>query len=179
MFHHDPGTDLQWEVGSGDGEDSKALFDHTTHTGAGHYLYVPIRVSSEGYTAGLLSAPLTNNGSCSPKVFYHLNGRHVGNLTLWASYQDGSVVGEKIGRKPQSGDRECLQLYFFLVRNLNGLDVWRPIVLDTVLSAQHPFQIVVEAFIQTETLSGDLALDDWTFPPGCSFYSGVWTSSTR
>ena len=179
MFHHDPSTDLQWEVGSGDGGDSQALFDHTTHTGAGHYLYVPVRVSSEGYTAGLLSAPLTNNGSCSPKVFYHLNGRQVGNLTLWARYQDGSLVGEKIGRKPQPCPSQYLQCYFFLVRSLNGLDVWRPIVLDTVVSAQHPFQIVVEAFIQTETLSGDLALDDWTFPPGCSFYGGVWSSSTR
>ena len=97
MFSHDPATDLEWEVGSGDGGDSNVLFDHTTHTGAGHYLYVPVRVSSEGYTAGLRSAPLTNNGSCSPKVFYHLNGGHVGNLSLWASYQDGSVVGEKIG----------------------------------------------------------------------------------
>ena len=103
MFSHDPSTDLQWEVGSGDGAESGALFDHTTHTGAGHYLYVPVRVSSQGYTAGLLSVPLTNNGTCSPKVFYHLNGRHVGNLSVWATYQDGSIVGEKIGRKHQSG----------------------------------------------------------------------------
>ena len=69
--------------------------------------------------------------------------------------------------------------YLSLVRSLDGLDVWRPLVLDTIISAQHPFQIVVQAFIQTESLAGDLALDDWTFPPGCSFYSGVWSSSTR
>ena len=72
MFHHDPGTDLQWEVGSGDGEDSKALFDHTTHTGAGHYLYVPIRVSSEGYTAGLLSAPARRTWGRSAMDNYRL-----------------------------------------------------------------------------------------------------------
>ena len=98
MFRPDPGSDQEWEVGTGGREqESFPLYDHTTHTAAGHYLYVPVRVSSEGYTAGLLSVPLTSNGSCSPKVFYHLYGRHVGSLSVWARYQDGTVVGEKIG----------------------------------------------------------------------------------
>ena len=98
MFSSLAGTDQEWEVGTGgEQEESNALYDHTTHTGAGHYLYVPIRVSSSGYTAGLVSKPLTNKGSCSPKVFYHLYGRQVGNLSLWVRYQDGTTVGDTIG----------------------------------------------------------------------------------
>ena len=65
------------------------------------------------------------------------------------------------------------------MRDLDGLNVWRPIVLNSAIQAQHPFQIVVEAVIQTETLTGDLALDDWTFPPGCAFYTGDWSTRTR
>ena len=98
MFSYDPTTDQEWEVGRGEEEEeSNPLFDHTTHSPAGHYLYVPIRVSSEGYSAGLLSVPLTNNGSCRPSVFYHLYGGHVGTLSVWTRYQDGTLVGEKIG----------------------------------------------------------------------------------
>ena len=57
--------------------------------------------------------------------------------------------------------------------------MWRPLVVESASLAQEPFQIVVSAVIKTETLTGDLALDDWTFPPGCSFYTGEWNSSTR
>ena len=57
--------------------------------------------------------------------------------------------------------------------------MWRPLVVESTSLAQEPFQIVVSAVIKTETLTGDLALDDWTFPPGCSFYTGEWNSSTR
>ena len=52
-------------------------------------------------------------------------------------------------------------------------------MVESASLAQEPFQIVVSAVIKTETLTGDLALDDWTFPPGCSFYTGEWNSSTR
>ena len=117
------------------------------------------------------AAPRSSIISMADMLATSQSGPPIKTAVLWERRLVGNI------RVVQS--YSAVSSYLSLVRNLDGLDVWRPLVLDTIISAQHPFQIVVQAFIQTESLAGDLALDDWTFPPGCSFYSGVWSSSTR
>ena len=157
LFTSDESADLSWQLGSSESLGSAALaptFDHTNFDQSGHFLFLPLNERREGERARLFSKPLEPSQSCTPRFFYHLNGLDVGAIRMYARYEDSSHTGQQFEATGDHGN------------------VWRAGNVQ-VGATTEPWELVVEAEAG-EGLRGDLALDDFSLPPGCRFYDGPW-----
>ena len=155
LFTQDTSDDIDWEVGRG--EDNVAVaprFDHTHFDQYSRFLYLPLDKGEKSNVARLITKPLMASKTCRPRFFYHMYGHDVGALQVWARYEDGHQVGDRF------------------VQTENELNIWKPASLEG-FNALHPFEIVVEGSIGMSS-KGDIAIDDFTLSPGCSFYTGPW-----
>jgi hypothetical protein len=158
LFTSDPEADLSWQLASAEELGAGALaptFDHTRFDRTGHFLYLPLSARKEGEKARMYSRPLEATTLCTPRFFYHLYGAEVGALRVFGRYEDGSHVGQALFEK--TGDQG---------------NVWWAGRLE-VSQASGPWELVVEGEAGAG-LVGDVALDDWSLPPGCRLYTGPW-----
>ena len=157
LFTSDETADLSWKLGSSESLGSSALaptFDHTDFDQSGHFLFLPLNQRREGERARLFSKPLEPSQSCTPRFFYHLNGLDVGAIRMYARYEDSSHTGQQFEATGDHGN------------------VWRAGNVQVGRTTE-PWELVVEGEAGAG-LRGDLALDDFSLPPGCRFYDGPW-----
>ncbi|XP_071828932.1 uncharacterized protein [Apostichopus japonicus] len=77
--------DLNWnQSSSGFKEPGPSLFDHTYETPEGHYIYVECKSGLTGDKARLLSPPFLPDGIYCVELYYHMNGKSVGSLHIYA-----------------------------------------------------------------------------------------------
>jgi hypothetical protein len=88
FFNQDhPAADFEWVRGNGSttNHGTGPPFDHTIFSPSGHYLYIGSEAhetNAKAYlTTPLLQPPTA--GGCTYRMFYHMHGRAVGNLTLY------------------------------------------------------------------------------------------------
>ena len=91
FIQNSPGAEFKWKWGSSNGtagvEGTGPAFDHTKFSRDGHYLYIDSGEQINMDTAYLVSPvikadPLWADG-CTARVYYHMHGRSVGNLTFY------------------------------------------------------------------------------------------------
>ena len=155
LFTTDPEADLTWLLGNpAELGHMSPTFDHTHFDASGHFLYLPLNERREGEKGRLVSKPLQASESCTLRFFYHLYGVDSGAIRMYARYEDSTHTGEQFEK---SGDQ--------------GNVWWAGKV--AVGRTEGPWELVVEGEAG-EGLAGDVALDDWSLTPGCTFYSGPW-----
>ena len=91
FIQNSPGAKFKWKLGSSNGtagvEGTGPAFDHTKYSRDGHYLYIDSGAQTAMDAAYLVSPvikadPLFADG-CTARLFYHMHGRSVGNLTFY------------------------------------------------------------------------------------------------
>ncbi|XP_078375556.1 uncharacterized protein LOC144658924 [Oculina patagonica] len=136
----DNSTEFQWSARSGKtpSENSGPAFDHTTYTDKGVYIFVEASQRSPGDRARLVSDWLAPNEPACLQFWYHMYGRHIGelNIILETSQSERRVWHQ--GRKDHG-------------------DKWN--FAQTTIQDDTPYKFVIEAQVGNG-LEGDIALDD-------------------
>merc|ERR1719494_329267 len=136
------------------------MFDHTTATSAGYYIYTETSYPRQpGDRARLASQPLSgtmNYQYCTLRLYYHMYGDHIGKLSV------------KI--------RECKKCKERLIwsRDTSAGNYWVRHFVN--IQNDKPFQIILEAQHGTG-YAGDIALDDITFY-NCRPFDGVFPTAS-
>ena len=85
-----PGAVFKWKRGSSNGtagvEGTGPAIDHTEFSKDGHYLYIDSGAQTAMDSAYLVSSVIKAEPygeGCTARVFYHMHGRSVGNLTFY------------------------------------------------------------------------------------------------
>ena len=88
FFNQDhPAADFEWSRGNGStaNHGTGPPYDHTIFSPSGHYLYIGSE-EHEPSARAFLTTPLlapTTGGGCTFRMFYHMHGKGLGNLTLY------------------------------------------------------------------------------------------------
>eukprot|EP00795_Rhopilema_esculentum_P012712 gene12712-3431_t len=135
--------------GSTDSSGTGPLFDHTSGTNYGKYLYAEASYPRiKGDKARIVSRnvmPSSASGtSCMIRFYYHMNGDHIGRLSV------------KTRQCEAAGCPETL----VWTRNVSTGDVW--IRHASVLRSSQAFQVIIEAE-RGSGYMGDIAIDDVSF----------------
>ncbi|EDO47788.1 predicted protein [Nematostella vectensis] len=129
--------------------------DHTLGTTDGYYIYLETSTGRYGDNARLASPPL--QGQCSMRFFYHMFGQHVNSLNVYLRFTNDGF-----------GNR---------IMNVSGEvgDLWNRAEV-VVNPGGKPFQVIIEA-VRGRTYLGDIAIDDISFTPSCSLFTGSLPTS--
>ena len=79
-------ADFKWQRGNGttNNKGTGPPFDHTQFSPSGHYLYIPSENGTIGDKAWLRSPPIKpSSKDCHLRLFSHIHGPRVGNLTIY------------------------------------------------------------------------------------------------
>lgn len=137
--------DIDWRVDNG-GTPSQGTgpsVDHNPGTAAGNYVYLEASNGCEGKVANLLSPciDLTNAGTASFQIWYHMNGTNQGELhidVLSGGTWNLDVIGATLG---------------------NQGNVWRPLTVDLTPYVGNMVNVRVRG-VTGPGFTSDLALDD-------------------
>eukprot|EP00794_Sanderia_malayensis_P017044 gene17044-18759_t len=145
----------RWQ-GSTDSVGTGPLFDHTTGTNTGYYLYAEASYPrKQGDKARIVSGnfmPTTATGrTCMLRLYYHLFGDHIGRLNVYVRQCQGN------------GCPETLQW----TTNTSAGNRW--VRREVRLTSLKHFQVIIEA-VRGSSYMGDIAIDDLTFY-GCMRYT--------
>ncbi|CAH1239233.1 MALRD1 [Branchiostoma lanceolatum] len=77
-----------------DTENTGPVTDHTHKSPSGYYTYIEASRKQEGRTARLISPAFTNLTDCQFRFFYHMSGRHIGQLRVILLNQDNDRTKE-------------------------------------------------------------------------------------
>jgi len=150
-------ADFKWQRGNGttNNKGTGPPFDHTQFSPSGHYLYIPSENGTIGDKAWLRSPPIKpSSKDCHLRLFSHIHGPRVGNLTIYTWLSDGSLTPVK-----QVGGEDWA-------------DTNKWFRQDIELESSQQFQVVIEATIGWPGES-DIAIDDVSFTPACQFIEGT------
>jgi len=156
---------LQWDWGNGTttNEGTGPPFDHTLFSPYGHYLYIGSKKGEAGEQAKLWSPPLTKSQprDCRLRLFAHMHGQGVGNLTVFARDADGYLqqLHQEHGAQPDM-----------------DINAWRRLKVE-LEGIESEVQIIIEATVGIPG-HGDIAIDDVSFTPECMFSGGDPTEPT-
>ncbi|KAK7479762.1 hypothetical protein BaRGS_00028942, partial [Batillaria attramentaria] len=152
------GTDDQqnWQMYQQTGPAGLPTMDHTTGTGAGHYIYMwqGQSTAQTGDKAWLLSKPfqgVTGDPGCSVRFFYYIYGNS--NHQLNIKYRTHSSGPADMQLWTDAGSRGA---------------VWQR--ADVPVSVSQPFQLIFEG-VFAGSMYG-IAIDDISYTPGCVYAQG-------
>lgn len=145
--------DFDWTLFSGATSTSYTgpLWDHTTGTSQGHYIYMEASGRKFNQKAWLITKPFyrTTGKDCSMRFYSYMYGQYVNTLTVYYRiYNSGSPTKDLFTRAQEQGA------------------YWER--YEIPLNVSQSFQIIIEAKVGDSYL-GDIAIDDLTFTPGCQF----------
>lgn len=147
----DDSDDFNWAYKSGGTSTigTGPRLDHTYGTLAGHYIYIETSSPQRYNDKARLKSPvfqMTNSGNCRMRLFYHMFGVNINSLRI---YRENFEFG------PME-----------VVVNITGQqdDAW--LRLDTPLTSNAPFRVIIEAVVG-HGYKGDIAIDDISFTPDC------------
>ncbi|XP_014680988.1 PREDICTED: MAM and LDL-receptor class A domain-containing protein 2-like [Priapulus caudatus] len=126
--------------------------DHTTNSRFGYYML--IETSSPqlpGYQARLKSQAFTVAGSsgCTVRFYYHMYGPTVDKLAVYTRTEVGGMLTQVWSRVGEVGD------------------YYERIEIPLVIT--QPFEVIIEGTVGYG-ITGDIAIDDISFTPGCQPY---------
>lgn len=120
--------------------------DHTTGSRSGYYLYIESsspRKPNDTASIGLYLP--RNKGSCSMRFWYHMYGSAIGGMNVYInSLARGKIKLDSV--TSQQGNK-------WLRREVN-------------LTSSSPYQVIIEGVVGAG-ITGDIAIDDVSFTPGC------------
>nr|XP_039272221.1 MAM and LDL-receptor class A domain-containing protein 2-like [Styela clava] len=157
--------DFDWEWRSADQTHTTGTGpsrDHTTNTDTGYFLYMnAARPNYPDDTAVFTFPPIQATVTlpyCVMTFYYHMIGRHVGELTFYKRTRVGGPWIKVWYRK------EALEQDYFARREI------------TLADAEN-FQVMIEGKVGNGH-EGDIAIDDIVFSPGCVFIGGSLPAGT-
>ncbi|XP_048242500.1 MAM and LDL-receptor class A domain-containing protein 2-like [Haliotis rufescens] len=129
--------------------------DHTLNTISGHYMYIetssPRKQGQKARMASMVFGPSTTGPYCTMRFYYLMYGKDVASLAVYTRASVNGPLMRKWMRQGEIGN--------FWSRT------------EIPLYSATPFQVVIEASVGKSYFS-DIAIDDITFSPLCTNYTG-------
>jgi hypothetical protein len=133
-------------------------FDHTNESSKGRYLYTEASLPRQQGEKALLISPVFDgtklNQKCYVRLFYHMNGQHIGQLSIKIRTASIDYDEKKNGTWKE-----------VWTRSGNQGNQWMRAVIDTS-SQNKPYQIGIEGTIGSG-YAGDIGIDDFSLSLGC------------
>ncbi|KAL5006372.1 hypothetical protein ScPMuIL_015178 [Solemya velum] len=148
--------DFDWILWKGSSPSSYTgpLWDHTTGTAEGKYIYMEASQKSYNQKAWLLTAPFSiTSQNCRMRFYVYMYGQFVNQLNVYTRVFSSGPKSKVWSMTGEQGP------------------YWKRV--DISLNRSEPFQVIVEGKVG-DTSRGDIAIDDLSFTPSC-----IYSPTTR